>query len=74
MVRAFSDMARLICNDFRDPAAAEAYEIALDYLWRTGVVRNEFETYRVSGLSDLADDRPWPDQQAPDGQQGDFRI
>ncbi len=39
-------MARLICNDFRDPAAAEAYEIALDYLWRTGVVRNEFETYR----------------------------
>jgi hypothetical protein len=33
-------------SDFRAPAAAEAYDIALDYLWRTGAVRDEFETYQ----------------------------
>jgi hypothetical protein len=40
-------MARLIFSDFREPAAAEAYDIALDFLWRSGAVRNEFETYRL---------------------------
>lgn len=39
-------MAHLIYTDFREPAAAEAYNIALDYLWRSGAVRNEFETYQ----------------------------
>lgn len=43
-------MAHLIYTDFREPAAAEAYNIALDYLWRSGAVRNEFETYQF--LSD----------------------
>jgi len=33
-------------SDFREPAAAEAYDIALDYLWRSGAVRDEFETYQ----------------------------
>uniref|UniRef100_UPI00031D7C17 hypothetical protein n=1 Tax=Bradyrhizobium sp. (strain ORS 278) TaxID=114615 RepID=UPI00031D7C17 len=44
--RAFSSMARLIFSDVRQPAAAEAYDIALDFLWRTGAVRDEFETYQ----------------------------
>jgi hypothetical protein len=39
-------MARLMFSDFRAPAAAEAYDIALDHLWRTGAVRDEFETYQ----------------------------
>ncbi|MGJ5176249.1 hypothetical protein ACQR16_24295 [Bradyrhizobium oligotrophicum] len=43
---AFSSMARLIFSDVRQPAAAEAYDIALDFLWRTGAVRDEFETYQ----------------------------
>ncbi|NPU10862.1 hypothetical protein HL666_08820 [Bradyrhizobium sp. 83002] len=36
----------MIFSDFRQPAAAEAYDIALDFLWRTGAVRDEFETYQ----------------------------
>ncbi|UFZ08320.1 hypothetical protein LQG66_12680 [Bradyrhizobium ontarionense] len=36
----------MIFNDFREPAAAEAYDIALDYLWRTGAVRDQFKTYK----------------------------
>jgi hypothetical protein len=38
-------MARIIFSDFREPAAAEAYDIALDYLLRAGAVRDEFEAY-----------------------------
>ncbi|WP_284420399.1 MULTISPECIES: hypothetical protein [unclassified Bradyrhizobium] len=36
----------MIFSDSREPAAAEAYDIALDFLWRTGAVRNEVETYK----------------------------
>ncbi|CCD91138.1 conserved hypothetical protein [Bradyrhizobium sp. ORS 375] len=36
----------MIFSDFRQPAAAEAYDIALDFLWRTGAVRDEFATYQ----------------------------
>jgi hypothetical protein len=38
-------MARIKFNDFREPAAGEAYEIAFDYLMRSGAVRDEYETF-----------------------------
>ncbi len=38
-------MARIVFTDFREPAAAQAYEIALDYLLRSGQVGNEYEVF-----------------------------
>ena len=38
-------MARILFSDFREPAAGEAYEIAYDFLARSGLVRGEYETY-----------------------------
>ena len=37
------EMTRIIFSDYRDPAAEQAYEIAYDYLDRSGLVRDEFE-------------------------------
>jgi hypothetical protein len=36
-------MAHIIFNDYRHPAAEQAYEIAWDYLTRAGAIRDEFE-------------------------------
>jgi hypothetical protein len=38
-------MTRILFSDFREPAAGEAYEIAYDYLARSGIVRDEYETF-----------------------------
>ncbi|MGJ5202717.1 hypothetical protein [Bradyrhizobium sp. HKCCYLR20261] len=56
-LRAFTSMARLIFSDVRQPAAAEAYDIALDFLWRSGAVRDEVETYQflAAEISRLVD-------------------
>ncbi len=36
-------MARIVFSDFREPAAGQAYEIAWDYLARSGEIRDEFD-------------------------------
>ena len=36
-------MAHIIFSDYRNPAAEQAYEIAWDFLTRTGAIRDEFE-------------------------------
>jgi len=36
-------MTHIIFSDRRNPAAEEAYEIAWDFLARSGVIRDEFE-------------------------------
>ena len=36
-------MTHIIFNDFREPAAEQAYEIAWDYLARSAAIRDEFE-------------------------------
>lgn len=56
-LRAITSMARLIFSDVRQPAAAEAYDIALDFLWRSGAVRDEVETYQflAAEISRLVD-------------------
>jgi len=36
-------MAHIIFSDYRNPAAEQAYEIAWDFLARTGAIRDEFE-------------------------------
>ncbi|WP_081492565.1 MULTISPECIES: hypothetical protein [Bradyrhizobium] len=36
-------MTHIIFSDYRNPAAEEAYEIAWDFLARTGAVRDEFD-------------------------------
>jgi hypothetical protein len=36
-------MAHIVFGDFREPAAGEAYEIAWDYLARSGEIREEFD-------------------------------
>ncbi len=36
-------MAHMIFSDYRDPAAEQAYEIAWDFLARTGTILDEFE-------------------------------
>jgi hypothetical protein len=36
-------MAHIVVSDFREPAAAQAYEIAWDYLARSGEIREEFD-------------------------------
>lgn len=39
-------MATRICfQDYREPAAAEAYDIAFDFLTRSGEVADEFDAY-----------------------------
>ena len=37
-------MTHIIFSDYRNPAAEQAYEIAWDFLLRTGAVGEEFET------------------------------
>jgi hypothetical protein len=37
-------MTHTTFSDYREPAAGEAYEIAYDYLARTGAFREEFDT------------------------------
>ncbi len=36
-------MSQLGFSDYRNPAAAQAYEIAWDFLARSGAIRDEFE-------------------------------
>ncbi|WP_082884900.1 hypothetical protein [Bradyrhizobium stylosanthis] len=36
-------MTHIIFSDYRNAAAAQAYEIAWDFLTRTGAVRDEYE-------------------------------
>ncbi|MHB0773633.1 hypothetical protein [Bradyrhizobium sp. 5.13L] len=36
-------MTHIIFNDYRNPAAEQAYEIAWEFLARTGAIRDEFE-------------------------------
>ena len=36
-------MVHVIFSDYRNPAAEQAYEIAWDFLARTGTIRDEFE-------------------------------
>lgn len=36
-------MTHIIFSDYRNPAAEQAYEIAWDFLVRTGAIRDEFE-------------------------------
>ena len=36
-------MAHIIFSDYRNPSAEQAYEIAWDFLARTGAIRDEFE-------------------------------
>jgi hypothetical protein len=36
-------MTHIIFGDFREPGAGQAYEIAWDYLARSGAIRDEFE-------------------------------
>ncbi|WP_456843314.1 hypothetical protein [Bradyrhizobium sp. USDA 4486] len=38
-------MRHVIFSDYRNPAAEEAYEIAWDFLARTGAIRDEFEAW-----------------------------
>jgi len=47
----------LVFNDYRNPAAAQAYEIAWEFLARSGAIRDEFEAcvflaQRVSTMVD----------------------
>ncbi len=37
-------MTRIIFSDFRESVAEKAYEIAYDYIERSGAMRDEFET------------------------------
>jgi hypothetical protein len=37
-------MTHISFNDYRQPTAGQAYEIAYDYLARTGAIREEFDT------------------------------
>jgi len=36
-------MTHIIFSDYRSPAAEQAYELAWDFLNRTGAIRDEFE-------------------------------
>ena len=36
-------MGHIVFSDFREPAASQAYEIAWDYLARSGEIRDEFD-------------------------------
>ncbi len=53
-------MTHIVFSDFRQPAAEQAYEIAWDYLARTGAIRDEFEAcvflaQRVTMMIDAGD-------------------
>jgi hypothetical protein len=37
-------MSKIIFSDYRNPAAEQAYEIARDFLARSGAIRDDFET------------------------------
>jgi len=37
-------MTKIIFNDYRSPAAEQAYEIAWDFLARSGAIHSDFET------------------------------
>jgi len=37
-------MKHILFNDYRHPAAGQAYEIAFEFLARSGAIRDEFET------------------------------
>jgi len=37
-------MTHITFSDYRQPTAAQAYEIAFNYLARTGAIREEFDT------------------------------
>lgn len=37
-------MTKIIFSDYRNPAAEQAYEIAWDFLARSGAIRDDFET------------------------------
>jgi hypothetical protein len=48
-------MTHIIFSDYRNPAAEQAYEIAWDFLDRTGAIRDEFEAcvflaQRIAGM------------------------
>ncbi|MDD1534319.1 MULTISPECIES: hypothetical protein [unclassified Bradyrhizobium] len=48
-------MTRIIFSDYRNPAAEQAYEIAWDFLDRSGAIRDEFEAcvflaQRITGM------------------------
>jgi hypothetical protein len=50
-------MTHIIFSDYRNPAAEQAYEIAWDFLCRSGSIRDEFEAcvflaQRVSTMVD----------------------
>jgi hypothetical protein len=51
-------MSHIIFNDYREPAAATAYEIAFDFLERAGVIRDEFEAcvFLAQRLSTMVDE------------------
>jgi hypothetical protein len=53
-------MTHMVFSDYRDPAAGQAYEIAWDYLARSGEIRDEFEAcvflaQRVTTMVDEGD-------------------
>jgi hypothetical protein len=54
---ALIDMARIAYTDYRAPAAAEAYEIALNYLERSGSIGDAYtaSTFLAQELSALVD-------------------
>ncbi|MCK1653481.1 hypothetical protein IVA88_18850 [Bradyrhizobium sp. 149] len=37
-------MTKIIFSDYRNPAAEQAYEIAWEFLARSGAIRDDFET------------------------------
>jgi hypothetical protein len=48
-------MTHIIFSDYRNPAAEQAYEIAWDFLNRSGAIRDEFEAcvflaQRITGM------------------------
>jgi hypothetical protein len=48
-------MTHIVFSDYRNPAAEQAYEIAWDFLDRTGAIRDEFEAcvflaQRITGM------------------------
>jgi hypothetical protein len=57
VIGALLRMTTIIFSDFRDTAAEQAYEIAFDYIERSGAMRDEFEAcvflaQRISAMVD----------------------
>jgi hypothetical protein len=67
-------MTKIIFNDYRSPAAEQAYEIAWDFLARSGAIRNDFETcvFLAQRITMMVEVRPY--QPDSDGQSRDFRT